>query len=314
MWIDVVGLIVLLLFAGLGAWRGALATGAGLVSMAVGYAAAVFAAGRWGGPAAEAAGLPALAGPPLAGTAAFAVSYLVCGGVTAVLKAWERRRRGELPRGRGDRIAGAVFGGMRGALVVLLLGWVAIWLDAGRQLSAGERFAAMPETSSSVVAKTTGVVVEKAVEAALADRGGALAGRMAAHPAETVKGMQVLLDDERIQAVQRDRLFWTYVEKGAVQNALNRRSFWNVVNDDELRGTLAELGMIDAAAAEDPGLFRDAAAEMLTELGPRLEGLDAELQELARDPEIAALVESGDTMGLLGHPAIQRVVARVSSP
>jgi hypothetical protein len=155
------------------------------------------------------------------------------------------------------------------------------------------------------------------VEAALSDAGSGarVASQLASNPAETLKSLQELLEDPRIRAVQEDRLFWSYVQHGAVENALNRGSFWRVVNDEELRGQLADLGLIDEAAAQDPRVFREAVGELLGEVGPRLKGLaeDAELQELARDPEIVAMLESGDTMGLLGHPGVQKIVSRVSS-
>jgi len=142
-----------------------------------------------------------------------------------------------------------------------------------------------------------------------------MAAKMAAHPGETLKSVQALLEDPRIRAVQEDQLFWTYVQHGAVESALNRGSFWKVVNDEALRRDLAELGLIEEAAAADPRVFRESVGELLAELGPRLKGLaeDAEIQELARDPEVVAMLESGDTMGLLGHPGIQKVVSRVSS-
>lgn len=312
MWIDLVGLGILALFVTIGAARGGLASAAGVISLALGYIAAVLAAKSFGAPVAEQLGLPGLLGAPVAGTAAFAVTFLVCGVITSLLKRWDKRRRGDLPRSGGDRLVGGLFGAVRGSLVVLLLGYMAIWVGAARQLGAGERFAALPETGSSALVGVTQNVVETAVTAAMSDSGGRMAGRMAARPGETLKSLQTLLDDRRIQAVQKDRLFWTYVENGAVQSALNRRSFWRVVNDEQLRASFADLGLIGPAAAADATVFREEAEVVLSQIGPRLKGLDQELEQLAKDPQILAMLESGDTMGLIGHPAIQNLVARVS--
>ncbi len=316
MLLDVVALGILLLFASIGAWRGLIASASGLVALVLGYVAAIVAGRLYGASVAESLGVPALLGGPAAGALAFAGVYFFCGVVSALLRAWDRRRRAGEPRSTSDRLGGAMFGLLRGGLVVLLLGWLALWLDAARELSGGERFAAAPATANSAVAGATGALVESAVEAALDGQpGSAVAARMAARPGETLRAAQGLIEDDRIRAVQDDGLFWTYVEHGAVDSALNRRSFWNLVNDAELREQLADLGVIGEDAASDPRAFRAEAAEVLEELGPRIKGLaqDPEIRKLAEDPEILALLENGDTLALVSHPDIQNVVSRLSN-
>jgi hypothetical protein len=50
-------------------------------------------------------------------------------------------------------------------------------------------------------------------------------------------------------------------------------------------------------------------------VGPRIRGLrdDPELQKLIADPEVASLIQSGDTLALLGHPGFRDFVSHVAS-
>ncbi len=318
MTLDLVAFAILGLFVAWGVWRGAVASATGMVVLLLGYTAAIVAARSGGGALASALGVPAMAGPPLAGTLAFGVVAIVGGLLGKALRAWDKRRLGELPRTGADRMIGGLFGLLRGGLVVLLISWLALWADAGRKLSGGERLAGAPDTDSSVVAGAAGSAIEKAVTAALDDgEGGAqarVAARMAARPAETLSAVQGLLENDRIRAVQDDRMFWTYVSHGATDNALNRASFWRAMQDETLREQLSELGVISPEAVSDPKVFREAAAVALAELGPVIKDLadDPEIQDLARDPQIIAMLESGDTMGLMTHPEVQRIVSRIS--
>jgi hypothetical protein len=81
-----------------------------------------------------------------------------------------------------------------------------------------------------------------------------------------------------------------------------------------MRGRFVDLGLVGPEARENAELFRDAMAGVLSEVAPRVQRLhqDPEIRAMARDPEIIALVESGDTLRLIAHPRIQRVVDRVS--
>jgi len=68
-------------------------------------------------------------------------------------------------------------------------------------------------------------------------------------------------------------------------------------------------------AVSDPRAFRRAAGEALRSVAPRLRGLrdDPELKQLMENPDIVAMVESGNTLGLLSHSEFRRVVTRVAS-
>jgi hypothetical protein len=284
-----------------------------VLSLIAAYAAAI-AGAVWGGDSLAARlELPALLGPPLLGGALFLAVFAVLGAVGRILVRRERDRT-DGSRSPGNRLVGGLFGCLRGTVVVLLLGFAVLWLDA---LRAAGRADLVPAIASSRGAAVTAAVVEAGVASAMSDAGaaGRFTARLAARPADSLGDLQAVLDSSEIAALQGDRLFWTYVETGAVDTALNRASYRAVESDAGLRGRLVRLGLVDAAAAEDPRVFRAAAEATLRELGPRLRGLreDPELQRLMADPEIAALVQRGDTLGLLGHPGFRGFVAQVAS-
>ena len=108
-------------------------------------------------------------------------------------------------------------------------------------------------------------------------------------------------------------MFWTYVENGSVDAALNRASFVRLSRDDALRERLAELGLVGPDAAFDSRAFRATARDVLREVGPRLREVrhDPALQELMEDPDVVAAVQSGNHLALMTHPGFRDVVARV---
>jgi membrane protein required for colicin V production len=314
MWLDGLALLVLGLFTLMGALRGGLAAGMNLVSLGAAYAAAVFSAARLGPVLAGAIGVTELLGLAIAGMLAFIAVYLLMGILTAILRRIERMRRRGLLRSTRDRFLGAVFGAARGALIVLLLSWLAIWVDALRVTGTVE---GLPALGDSAAAAVTESVVEAGVEAAMSESGaaGQLVARVAARPGPAIEGLQEVLENPRIEALREDRLFWSYVEHGSVDSALNQRSFLGISHDEALRHQLAELGLIDEEAASDAGSFRAAAADVMGEIGPRIHDLreDPELQELMQDPEVVAMAQSGDTLALMSHPGFRRLVTRIAS-
>ncbi len=315
--LDLLALIVLAVFMTLGAFRGGLAGGIALLALGLGYAAAVVAAtGPLVGWMSD-RGVPGLLAAPAAGSVAFVSVYVGVAIVGMILQRIEKSRRGDDPRSAADRVTGATFGAMRGMLIVLLLSILASWLDAARELGVWEPAVPVPSTQDSLVAGASGQVVETVVGAAVGDvdsTAGKVMARIASNPGPALKGLQEVLDDPGFQALQKDRFFWTLVENGASDRALNSTSFYTITHDDELRRRMADLGLVSESAAADTDVFRADVAEMLDAVGPRLKGVrnDPELQRLAEDPEVIALLESGDTIGLLTHPGIQRLVSRLS--
>jgi len=313
MLLDLLALAVLSLFAVVGAVRGGLASGMSLASLVGGYLAGLVCAHFFGAQAGAASGLPIL-GPAIAGSIGFALVFLGVGIFGWLLRRWEAENRGDLPRGAFDRLVGAFFGLARGGLVVLLLGFLGIWLQAARELSP--ETAVGPDVSGSATAAFAGVLIEGAVDNAMGDAGpGArFAARIAARPGETLKSMQNLLEHRHIQALQDDPLFWTLIENGASERALNQGSFYRIAHDERMRADLAKLGLISEQAAADPASFRAETEIMLDELGPRIRGLrnDPEIHRLARDPEVLSLLENGNTLALIRHPGIQSLARKWS--
>jgi membrane protein required for colicin V production len=312
MWLDLVAISILLLFAGLGAWRGAFATGAGLASILVAYGCAVLLATPLAPMVAAATGVSDILALPFAGTLGFVVGYLAVSLIAAVLRRTTHLDGDDSsPR---DRFLGATFGTVRGALIVLLVSLLANWVDALRVTGAESP---IPSIERSRAAAVTSVVVEAGLGAALADEGpaGRVVARIAARPALALGELEGVFSSPGFMSVRDDAMFWTYLEHGNVDAALNRGSFNGITYDAPLRQHLADVGLVTQTAADDPREFRHAMAEVLRQVGPRIRQLknDPELQALAEDPEVMALVQSGDTLALLQHPGFRKLVDRVTS-
>lgn len=314
MWLDGLALLLLGFFTGMGVYRGGLATALGLISLGVAYAAGLMSAARWGPALAHQLDMPEFLGLPLVGMIAFTLAYFVVGVVASVLRRRSEKRRGGRPRSPRDRFVGGLFGFARGGLVVVLLAWLAIWVDALRVTGAIE---GLPTVEGSAAAAVTEAVVETGVSAALSDAGvaGQFMANMAARPGHTVADLQALVEDPRIEALREDRAFWTYVENGAVDSALNQPSFLQLAGDEDFRQRLADLGLVGPGAGEDRMAFRDSVAATMHEVGPRVQRLrnDPDMQALMQDPEVVAMVQSGDTMALVTHPRVRQIVSRVAS-
>lgn len=311
MWLDVIALLILGWFAWSGARRGALAAGFGLLGLVVAYAAAIVAGPALGPQVAERLGTSPVMGMPIAGTAAFALAFVSMALVSAFSNGHADPSDPRSPR---DRFLGGTFGALRGAILVVLVSYLAMWVDALRVTGTAPP---VPEVGGSTAAAVTGELVEAGIEAALADTGagGRVVARIAARPAAALGDAMGVLENPQFSALRSDSLFWAHVESGSVDAALNQRSFLALAADAELRGQLAAIGVVDPAAAEDAGRFREAVGEVLRDLGPRLRGLrdDPELQALMEDPEVVAMVQSGNTLGLMSHPGFRDLVGKVAA-
>jgi uncharacterized membrane protein required for colicin V production len=312
MWLNLVFFGLLAVFVALGAWKGALATGLGLATLLLSYAAA-WTLGPGLAPAlAEQTGLAPLWALPAAGCGVFVASYVVLGTLSALARRVFGGRAAT--RGPRDRFLGGCFGGVRGLLVALLVSYLALWVDALR-VTGGAPW--MPEVGDSAAARFTAEVVESGIEASLGDSDPAarVAARVAARPAVAAVEVERVLENPNVESLRSDSMFWTYVEHGSIDTALNRGSFQRLSRDAELRARLGALGLIEPAAVDDDAAFRAAVAEVLREVGPRIRGLknDPELHALLDDAQVVAMLESGDAFGLLAHPGFRGLVDRVTS-
>jgi hypothetical protein len=254
-----------------------------------------------------------LLGVPVAGSIAFLVAFVAMAIVSKIL----RRRAGDADdEGRSvrDRFLGGAFGAVRGAFVVALLCYLALWVEALRLSGSAD---GLPKLGNSAAAAVTSTVVEAGIESALSDSGrtGHVVAKLAANPGAAVVDLQSVVANPRVVAVQQDTHFWANVEAGAIAAALNTRSFVRLSEDEKLRHQMASVGMIDQESAEAADLFRAAVGDVLREVGPRLRKLrnDPELTGLLDDPEVVTMVESGNTIGLMNHPRFRRLVSRVAS-
>jgi membrane protein required for colicin V production len=309
-WLDLLLFGILLAFTLVGAWRGALESGLRLAGWAGGYAAA-FALGGLAGPATAAAlGLPAWLGPVAAGTAAFLAVQVAFAVAIAVVR--RRREDSELPG--GDRVLGAAFGAARGLLLVVLIGWLGLVADAVRSESA---FASLPDTHGSRAAQWSGRVIGSGAKAVLGsgDPAARAAVAVAARPRETLEAFRALLAHPRFTALQRDHAFWERFAEGDVEAACARPSYRALAADPSVRRELADLGLVDRAAAAHPIAFARALDEAVREASVRVAALrrDPDVQALLQDPEVLSLVERGDAFGLLTHPRFRSVLNRASA-
>lgn len=312
MWLDLLALVILAIFAAMGAVRGALRAGTALFALVVGYLAAILLAPALGPRVGEALGTAAWLALPLGGTLAFFGGYAFVALAGALLRRLAERH-GDDEKSARDRFLGGVFGALRGGLVVLLVSWLALWLDALRE-TGGQ--VPMPAVSGSAAAAITGDVVEAGVGAALRDQpGGRVVARIASRPGAAISNMEAVMESESIAGLRSDPLFWTYVEHDNVDAALNRASFRLLATDPDLRRQLANLGLVSPEAAADARVFREDVSDVLGAVGPRIRGLrdDPELRALVEDPQVVAMLQSGDTMGLLRHPGFRDLVERVTS-
>lgn len=311
----VFGLILLSMFA-LGAWRGAVVSGAGLFGLIGGYVGGILAATYGSDWVSGTLVVSPFVAPAIAGTIGFVVVWIIVSSLAEIAVAWDKARIEVVGRGVLDRGLGGFFGLARGALIVVLLAILASWVDAARDLGTISGLDAMPDAEKSALTRATGDLVESAVSTALADAGpaGEMAARLTAHPGQALESVQLILEDPRLTEMFQDRLFWSLISNDSIDYAMNRGAARSIVHDAEMRGRFADVGLVSEEARDDPDVFRAAFAEVLAEVGPRIESLrdDPEVQALASDPEIMGMVEAGNTLGLMNHPKIRRIVSRFS--
>lgn len=314
MWLDLGVLGILVAAALVGAVRGTLVSSVRLFGAVAAYAGAWWLGPQAGELLAERFGIGGTLGLLAGGLAVFSGLLLAIELLAAVVKGVDRRRRDGFPRGSADRLGGALVSAAAGFGFAILIGWLAITVDALR-LHTGN--AALPSTEGSRFAPIARSAVRGVGEWALSGRGptGAAVARAVSEPAETFVRMQSLLENPHLLDLREDRVFWEHVERGEYERAVSRSSYLALAYDGTTRRNFAELGLIDEAAAGSSAAFRDMSVEALAAIGPRLRAVreDPALERLASDPTIQEMVLSNDTLGLLRHPDVQQVIARALS-
>ena len=312
MWLNALAGLVLAVCVAAGAWRGGLATGLGIATLVLAYAASALLGSALAPAVAARLGLGSFAASVVASSLVFVVAYAVL----AIAARFARRLGPRANAGRSprDRFLGASFGALRGALLAFMLVYLALWVDALRATGAA---AMLPAIGDSVAADVTSGLVETALARALdtTEPGARFVARFAARPQIAAADLQAVLDDASVAALRSDADFWGDVGDGNLDLALRRHSFQSLARDAQLRKKFAELGLVADEAAFDAEVFRQSIAQVLEEIGPRLRDLrsDPAVQELLADPAVVARIQSGDTLGLLADPRFRALVSRLSA-
>jgi len=307
---DLLALAILAVFVVMGAYRGALAGCMRVTTLFAAYAAGLFSAAKLATLISILSGSSRLLAGAMAGSGAFLFVYVVASIVSALVIRGERARRDGEARGALDRLGGAFFGAGQAALALLLLGVLGSFLDAAHA-------AGLPQGSAtagdSYLVGTARRIVAAGVTASMGEGPGrSLAVQLASNPGAAVASTQQLLSHPRVAKLQEDALFWQYISTGEVDRALTRASFTAIINDEDLRARLADLGVVDDEARSDPDAFLAQVQATLTRIAPRLQAIrnDPALAELAAKPEIQDAIRSGNSFALLAHPDFRRLVDR----
>ncbi len=306
MWLDVAILVLIAFLAGFGARAGAAVSGLRMLALPLAYGGAVGAAWAVGPALGRELGWAETAGALVAGTASFlAVQIGVSLGTRAL------RRESSPPP--ASQALGALFGALRGALFALPILWLAGLAEGARV--AGVR-PELPDLSAAQLPALGGEILGAGARLAVEEdtAGGRFAVGLATHPGATIAGLQKVVQDPRVLALQRDGAFWRDVERGAVSAALARPSTRALVADRVFRARLAEIGAVSPEAAKRAERFQTELAIALAELGPRLQRVrsDPDLAALLEDPQVRESLHSGNTLTLLADPRLRAVVARAT--
>ena len=135
MLLDCILLCLVIAFAWIGARRGALTTGTRVVALLLAYGGAIVSAQQWAEPLARRLAIVEFYAAPAAAIFGFIVTFCLASLLGMLLRGWDAARLGGGSRGALDRAIGGLLGGLRGGLVVLLLCWLAIGLDAARDVA-----------------------------------------------------------------------------------------------------------------------------------------------------------------------------------
>ena len=312
--VDLLSLLILGVYVALGAWRGALASALGIFTLVAAYGASLLAGAKLGDAAAAWLAVAPLLGTVLVGSIAFVVALLVLSVVSRILLAHDRRSLGDEPLSALERLGGALLGGLRGAVVVLLVGWLTAWVDG---VASAVPESMLPRLGPSHVGQLAERTVEAGAEA-LVDQespGGRMTVQLLAHPDEALEGLKGALANGRFDALRSDAVFWEALADGDLDAALGRGSFRSLPYDPELRHDFAGMGLVAPSAAESPPAFEQALIDTARRVAPRIAGIrsDPQFQSLVQDPKVLSALQRGDRWELLTDPRFQLLATRLGS-
>lgn len=312
--VDLLSLLILVAYTAIGAWRGALASALGIFTLMAAYGLSLLVGAKLGDAAAVRLAVAPLLGTVLVGAIAFAAAMVVLGIASRMLLAHERRGLGDEPLSALERLGGALLGGLRGAVVVLLVGWLTAWVD-GVATAVPESM--LPRLGASHVGQLAERAVEAGAGAALDQQspGGRMTVQLLAHPGESIEGLKGALANGRLEALRDDSAFWEALEGGDLQAALARGSFRSLPYDPELRHDFARMGLVARSAADSPPAFEQAIVDATRRVAPRLAGIrsDPQFQSLLQDPKVLDALQRGDRWVLLSDPRFQLLAVRLGS-
>ncbi|HTF36518.1 MAG TPA: CvpA family protein [Myxococcota bacterium] len=312
--VDLLSLLILVAYIAIGAWRGALASALGIFTLIAAYGLSLLAGAKLGDAAAARLSVAPLLGTVLVGAIAFTAAMVVLGIASRMLLAHERRGLGDEPLSALERLGGALLGGLRGAVVVLLVGWLTAWVD-GVATAVPESM--LPRLGPSHVGQLAERAVEAGAGAALDQQspGGRITVQLLAHPGESIEGLKGALANGRLEALRDDSAFWEALEGGDLQAALARGSFRSLPYDPELRHDFAQMGLVARSAADSPPAFEQAIVDATRQVAPRLAGIrsDPQFQSLLQDPKVLDALQRGDRWALLSDPRFQLLAVRLGS-
>jgi hypothetical protein len=312
--VDLLALVILVGYVAVGAWRGALASALGIFTLIAAYGASVLAGAKLGDPVAARLGLAPLVGTVVAGVVGFVATMLLLGMASRMLLAHDRRALGDEPLSVLERLGGGLLGGLRGAVVVLLVGWFTAWVDS---VAAAVPQSMLPHLGPSHVGQLAERAVEAGADAVLDPQspGDRMTVQLLAHPGESIEGLQGVLANERLQALRDDSAFWDALAAGDVDAALARGSFRSLPYDSKLRQDFARIGLVTPSAAQNPIAFEQALVEATRKVAPRIAGIrsDPQFQSLLQDPAVVKALQQGDRWALLTDPRFQQLATRLGS-
>lgn len=307
--LDVLVIAFLFAYAWLGAHRGGPESAVRLGGLAFAYAASAAAGFAGGGAAAGALGISSGVGTVLGGLLGFATAQVL---VEIVAR---RTRADAVEPSDASRVLGSALGLARAALLLVPVLWLAGFAES---LRAGgyDKTGSLPDFSGSRAAGTGQAAAAAAAGglAASEDRSTRVTARFMAQPGESMSALAAVTASPHLRVLQSDGAFWNDLASGNVQGALARPTFVDLARDAELRGQLAELGLVAPSSAIDAQQFRDELAVVMADLAPRIAELknDPGLEELLADEKVRELAQSGDTLALLADPRVREIVERLA--